>query len=719
MGSNGKILRNPCLSPFDIPTVCFVKMTVSRFPLRAKKVKPVEEAKPMRQFKILQKMSIELKLKSVIGFSGTVSGALHYTPCGKFMIYPLGSFVVVRNIKTEKEAFLDGHTREVSCISVSHDGQRLASGQVNFLGVKADLIIWNLADAKSLCNEGKVMIGETCLLYRLKQHLSKVQGVSFSANDHFLCSLGGQDDNALVVWNAATGVALCGAPAAQDSALCCKWLNGRNDRMVTAGVNHLRVWQVDFSLPKLHPMDARFGSVRRVIQVLDITNDDQFAYCGTTTGDLLQVKIDRNDIHPPNEPDTTIPVFVKATQERFSKGISAVLCVFNQSTHNTNVLIGAGDGVMTYVNPNLKVVKDVKTQLMGTITSMSMVAGGGSSGKLLVGTDQCNRYEVTMDLQTSEMKSSCHAGAVNDIAFPQGCSDLIVTSSIGDIRIWNVRVKQELLRIQLPNLECLCCCVSPSGGTIVSGWNDGKIRAFYPETGRLKFVINDAHSEKVTALVICGSDTTSPWKLVSGGAEGRVRVWNITSATQALAASLKEHRGPVNCLRINRDSTQCVSASADGSCIVWDIERCVRIMAFFEANVFGSVLYHPDESQLLTCGSNHKITYWDATDGQAIRVIQGAEDICTTLDIDPTGEFFVSGAGDKVVKIWHYDDGITVAMGRAHSGAIKAVKISPDQKTIVSVGSTGEIVFWEMPSLTALRNARMDDASESKGGGRY
>ena len=37
-----------------------------------------------------------------------------------------------------------------------------------------------------------------------------------------------------------------------------------------------------------------------------------------------------------------------------------------------------------------------------------------------------------------------------------------------------------------------------SGSVLVSGWDDGKIRAFYPETGRIKFVVPDAHTEKVS-----------------------------------------------------------------------------------------------------------------------------------------------------------------------------------------------------------------------------
>jgi WD40 repeat protein len=46
-----------------------------------------------------------------------------------------------------------------------------------------------------------------------------------------------------------------------------------------------------------------------------------------------------------------------------------------------------------------------------------------------------------------------------------------------------------------------------------------------------------------------------------------------------------------------------------------------------------------------------------------------------------------------------------VAVGRGHSGTIKAVKVSPDEKMVVSVGSTGEIIFWEMPNLEKARQA--------------
>jgi hypothetical protein len=51
------------------------------------------------------------------------------------------------------------------------------------------------------------------------------------------------------------------------------------------------------------------------------------------------------------------------------------------------------------------------------------------------------------------------------------------------------------------------------GKAIISGWSDGKIRAFLPQSGKLLYCINDAHHHGVTAITA----TTDCQKVVSGG----------------------------------------------------------------------------------------------------------------------------------------------------------------------------------------------------------
>lgn len=61
------------------------------------------------------------------------------------------------------------------------------------------------------------------------------------------------------------------------------------------------------------------------------------------------------------------------------------------------------------------------------------------------------------------------------------------------------------------------------GKSIISGWNDGKIRAFLPQSGKLLYAITDAHILGVSAI----TTTSDCSRIISGGSEGEVRVWKI------------------------------------------------------------------------------------------------------------------------------------------------------------------------------------------------
>merc|ERR1712061_728663 len=149
---------------------------------------------------------------------------------------------------------------------------------------------------------------------------------------------------------------------------------------------------------------------------------------------------------------------------------------------------------------------------------------------------------------------------------------------------------------------------------------------------------------------------------------------------------------------IRADDSQAVSASSDGSCIIWDLNNKTRSLSLFEATMFKSIVYHPDESQLLTTGSDRKIGYWDTFDGQAIRVLEGSEEgELSTLSISKSGSYYVSGGEERLLKLWDYDEGVCKCIGVGHSGTISCAAISPDQTFIVSTGNEGAIMIWTMP----------------------
>ncbi|TFJ81994.1 hypothetical protein NSK_006662 [Nannochloropsis salina CCMP1776] len=367
-------------------------------------------------------------------------------------------------------------------------------------------------------------------------------------------------------------------------------------------------------------------------------------------------------------------------------------------TGNNNLLVGAGDGKVAVVLPTtLKFVAGKATSLLGSVTSLAIAP---DSMGFLAATDQSNRYYLNFQKFVPGLRGTCHYAPINGLVFPAHCSDLIITCSLNDVRVWNVTLRQELLRIQVPNLEAKAVTITPTGNTIISGWSDGKVRGFLPESGKLKFVISNAHTEgAVTALAVChdAKESSPPWRLLTGGEDGRIRLWHVASAWQSMVFSAKEHRAAVTSLCITGDNERCVSASADGSCIVWDLQAHTRLLAVMEPALYEAALFHPDGSQLLTCGSNHHITYYDAYDGSLIRVLKGGENAVRALDVVVGGEMFVSGGADNLVRVWAYVEGVVLSVGHGHSGPIQDVKVSPDERRIVSVGEEGGIFIWRMP----------------------
>jgi WD40 repeat protein len=605
-------------------------------------------------------MDQELELSAVIGFKGTVQSGLILHPDNEHLIFPLGCTVVVRNLIQKTQSFLQGHDNQVNCITVSPSGLLLASGQKTFMGFPADVIVWDFV--------------QRCEIHRLSLHKVAVTDLSFSCDELYLATLGGQDDNSLVVWDLSNGSAICGTPAATDTAHCVQWFRNSNEMLITGGNYHVRVWQFDLPNKKLRATQANLGQIKRVTTNILLSGDDSVAYCGTQTGDFLEIALDR-------------ALFKRSTPKQpFSQGITCSALL-----PDGDMLVGTGDGTIARFEGSSLKVKS-QCQVLGGVTSISLTRDGSH---FFCGTNMSNIYWIDVDSLTAELRNTCHHERVNQVAFPLGYSEVFATASIVDIRVWNANSRQELLRIQVPNMECYCLEFMPDGRSIVSGWSDGKVRAFLPQSGKLLYVINDAHKNGVTSLAC----TTDSGKIVSGGMEGEVRVWKIGKQTQTMDASLKEHRGRVWSIIINNADEQAVTASSDGSCIIWDLKTKTRSLCLFESTMFKNIVYHPDESQLLTTGSDRKVAYWDTFDGQAIRVLEASEEgEISTLSISKSGSHYVTGGEERLLKLWDYDEGVCKFIGVGHSGSIASAKIAPDQTFIVSAGSEGAIFLWKMPN---------------------
>ncbi|XP_074549088.1 cilia- and flagella-associated protein 52 [Halichoeres trimaculatus] len=605
----------------------------------------------------------QLELEAVIGFNGHVVSGLRVHPDREHLIYPLGSTVILKRIKDDKQDFLHGHTDNISCISVSKSGSYIASGQVSFLGFKAPIIIWDFAQRAEYA--------------QLLLHKAKVEALSFSPNDKYLVSLGGQDDNSIVVWNLETKQAICGSPASAQSAghsLTVEFANTSDNVFVSGGSGTLRVWELDLPNRKIRPTECQTGKLKRIVKCVEISKDDQFIFCGTTSGDIMKISM-----------KTGLLTHYGPVKTKYCLGVTVL-----RELKSGDLLVGSGSGTLTMCSSkNFKIHKQV--QLQKGVTSIAL---RGEGQQFFVGTGASEMHRFSYDDFNPELISTSHGSAVNDVAICYGISELFATCSLEDIRLWHIKKPKELLRITVPNMTCHSVDFMIDGHSIISAWNDGKIRVFALESGRLMIVIHNAHRMGVTAI----AGTRDCKRIVSGGGEGQVRVWELQPHGHKLLETMKEHKATVNCIKIKSNDKECVTASADGACIIWDIVRFVSLNRVIANTLFHTLCYHPEEFHIITSGTDRKIVYWDVFDCSAIRELEGSQSgPINGMHISQDGRHFVTGGDDKMVKVWGYKEGELTHVGRAHGGSITSVKLCCNNSTLISTSSDGAILRWRFP----------------------
>ena len=164
---------------------------------------------------------------------------------------------------------------------------------------------------------------------------------------------------------------------------------------------------------------------------------------------------------------------------------------------------------------------------------------------------------------------------------------MFATCGDDGIRLWELKTGKQLLHI--PEDGCVvaeCMEFAPDGKLILSGWSDGCIRAHTPETGKMIFIAQGVHPSGVSAMFTLASGNRAN-ALLTGGKSGQMRSWKMPSiyslqqkviGKPTLLMTVKEHTSDIVKIHVTKDQKECITASKDGTCIIWDIRRYIFIL---------------------------------------------------------------------------------------------------------------------------------------------
>lgn len=603
-----------------------------------------------------------IELEHTIGFSA-VPNAVHFHPTANEYIYPSGGSILLTSFQdAHSQLFLRGHEAHITCIAMSRSGRLLASGE---RGKRADVLLWDYASKR--------------LVFRLSEHDAGIAAVAFSDDERLLCTIGVPEDGRLYIWDVHTGN-ICATHQKLSSIVTCVAFGGmardvkRRDtscyQFATAGHRMLLLWV-------LNPMNGELApskidqSVVRDYTCVQFSPDRETLVAGSTSGDFSVVNV---------------------KTRRLTKNVPACSCGINSiAFFNAGVLVGGGDGSVLHFD--LDFVDTSQVVLDGPIAGLALSA---SQNEAVVGTQTgsifCIRLLVAQRFLQASLLFENHSSAVVQVAYAAGVSDRFATTSRDcTIRVWDASDYSIVTKCFVGNAG-IPTCLQYSLDVLLTGWTDGSIRCHSSDSGEYVWSIDSAHTGGVTALVLSHNQRF----IVSAGVGGEVRVWDIRK--RDMVSHLKEHSMAVTGLALYQDDMHVLSCSRDRSILCWDLRGERRISSHIQRmGGINTVALSANQKLVLSVGQEKRISFWDLRIDSPVNLIQKAHDEeATCIAVAHNLEVFATGGNDQLVKLWDFDSGELLMDGVGHSGAVRSLAFSPDDRQLVSTGDDGSIFVWNV-----------------------
>ncbi len=148
------------------------------------------------------------------------------------------------------------------------------------------------------------------------------------------------------------------------------------------------------------------------------------------------------------------------------------------------------------------------------------------------------------------------------------------------------------------------------GGCLVTASEDGTVRVWHPDKGKLIHTMK-GHQGIVLAVAV----TPNGARAVSGGQDHSVRVWNIETGKEE--RKLTNHLGPVFGVAMNPDGKTVATASGlDGTVRIWEVESGKEVSVIrLPKTAKGPcrVAYAPNGNRLAVASFDNNVRVYDLT----------------------------------------------------------------------------------------------------------
>jgi RNA polymerase sigma factor (sigma-70 family) len=179
-------------------------------------------------------------------------------------------------------------------------------------------------------------------------------------------------------------------------------------------------------------------------------------------------------------------------------------------------------------------------------------------------------------------------------------------------------------------------------------------------------------------------------RLLSGGDDGRVRVWDVAQKKELLVLANGD-ADPVRSLALADGGAIVAAGKQDGTVVLWDIHKGQQAQAVLKERGLAV--------QALHAGAGRGRLVWarddGAVEGNGGRYLPGRRGEVDCVALSPDGRTAAWGMHDGSVRLWDVAEQKERGRFPVHSHPVSCVIFSADGRTVASVELFGTVCVWD------------------------
>jgi WD40 repeat protein len=316
-------------------------------------------------------------------------------------------------------------------------------------------------------------------------------------------------------------------------------------------------------------------------------------------------------------------------------------------------------------------------------------------GKMLA-TGSREKFARLWNLQNNPLKEG--PGVQNDVVALSVSSDgLWTATAIKSGEIFLKNNKQGTLKIIKGHRSVVYdMAFSPDKQQLAIGFKDGSVN-LWDLQGKLlaKF---QGHRETIYSL----SFSLNGQLLATASRDKTVRLWDLQGHLKQV---LKGHQEPVYSVSFSPNGQLLATTSSDKTVKLWDVRGHLKQSFQGHHGPIHDVVFSPDGRRLATASGDETAKIWNLQ-GQLLRSFQHSSGLVFRVNFSANGQLIATGEKDGAVNVWDLE-GNLISKFKGHQGLVNSVRFMPDGRLLTSSRSENSIQLWQVQTSASEKLDRL------------